>query len=126
MAFGIEDVERVVYAFLKAKRVEVNCARNLLMLATDIHDEAVVDEHPHVIVTEEFEVLARNVFERCLDLHGETVIMSLVTAASEIVKVGVQDSLFGIEVLEVIEQEEAAFWAGIVFLAKPETVILEL
>ena len=126
MAFCIEDVERIVDTFLKSERVEVHCAKDLRVLATDIHNEAVVDEHPHVVVTVEFKVLARNVFERGLNLHGETEIVSFVAFARKVIEVGVLEGLFGIEVFEIIEQEEPAFSAIVVFLAEPEAVILEL
>ena len=102
MAFGIEDVERIVVSFFKTECIQVYCSRNLGVLATDIHDKAVVDEHPYVIVTEEFEVLARNIFERGLDLHGESIVVSLSTARN-IVKVGIRYGPFGIKVLEVFK-----------------------
>ena len=125
MAFGVENMERIVLAFGKSERIEIDGAQNLGVLSADVHDEAVVDEHPHVIVAKEFEVLAGNVFERCLDLHRKAVVVPFAVGGDVVVE-RVLDGVFGIEVLEVVEQEEAAFGALVVFLPKPEAVVVKI
>ena len=75
MTFHVEDVEQVFLAFDESKGVEIDGTANLGVLAADIHDEPVVDEHPHIVVAVELEVLALHVFELGLNLHGETKVM---------------------------------------------------
>ena len=104
MAFGVENMERIVLAFGKSERIEIDGTQNLGVLSANVHDQAVVDEHPDVIVAKEFEVLARNVFERCLDLHRKAVVVSFAVGGDVVVE-RVLDGVFGIEVLEVVEQE---------------------
>ena len=122
LAFGVEYVEGVGLALGEPERVEVHGSEFLGVLPTDIDHQAVVDEHPHVVVAVEFKVLAGHVFELRLDLHGEPEVVVALVAAQGIVV----DVLYGtrlVEPAEVVEEEQPAFLAAVVPLAEPEAVV---
>ena len=125
MAFHVEDVERVFLAFDKPEGVEIHGAAHFGVLAADIHDEPVVDEHPHVVVALEFEFLSADVFELGLELHGEAEVVEA-TASVQVVVEDILDGLCGVEVFEVIQEEETLFRAAAVLLAEPVTLVVEL
>ena len=118
-------MERVSLARREVERIQVDSLSDFLVLATDIDDELVVDEYPDVIVAIEFKVLALDVDELGLDLHGEAVVVVTrdVVATAEGVVMRVFYGLCAIEPAEVIEQEETAFRAFVIFLTEPETII---
>ena len=104
------------------------------MLATDIHHELVVDEHPYVIVAQEFKVLARHIFELGLNGHGEAVVVISVSVffRKDAVVVRVRNRLRRIQVLEIIQQEHAAVvefvppgYVILVYFGKPESCAIQ-
>ena len=109
MAFGIENVEVVGFARSKAEGVQVYGTRDLSVLATDVYHQFVIDEHPHVVVTQEVEVLARNVFERGLHLHGKAEIMvCVIFTTSLLIIIRVRNSTCFVKILEIVQQEHTA------------------
>ena len=92
------------------------------MLAADIHHQLVVDEHPHIVVAQEFKVLARHVFEGGLDLHGKAVVVRPIVRGNIVVH-GVRHGTGRIEELEVVQEEKTSFRAFRIFLAEPESVV---
>ena len=103
--FREEYVERIDLAFLKPHRIEVHRTFHRVMAPADIHRKAVVDKHPHVIVTAELKVLPRNVLELRRNLHREAVIVP--AAAHVPVEFRVLHRLRGIQVLEIVNRVES-------------------
>ena len=120
-------MERISFSRRKSEIVQVNGLHDFPMLSPDIDDKFVVDKHPNVIIAVEFEILSLDVDKFRLDLHGESVIVETrnVVSAADGVVVRVFDGVGAIEPAEVVQQEQSAFRALVVFLPKPETVVRE-
>ena len=132
MTFCIEDMERIGFAFLKSQGIQVHGTGHLTMLTTDIHHQPVVDEHPDVIIAIEVEVLARHVFKRCLDLHGEAeVVTATIMSCRSRIVIGIRNGLRFVEILEIIQQEHTIFIDFVTlrngisrYFCKPETFVI--
>ena len=117
VAFGVENMEGISFAFGQSQLVQVDMAFSSMMLTTDVYDQLVVNEYPHVVIAQEFKILALHVFELGLDFHGESIVVSAhfdtVKAtirngdfsALDVVEHGVQNGLGGIQILEIIQEE---------------------
>ena len=95
------------------------------MLSADIHHKLVVDEHPHIVVTQEFKVLALHIFELGLERHGEAVVVSSVLFGIDVVVHRVRDfarRIRRIKILEIVQEEQTLFGAFGILLSKPESV----
>ena len=89
----MEEIEIVCGADGEAECVELDLAGCLLVHATDVDGELLVDEDPHVVVTKEAKGLAALVSEFELDLGCEeeivpTVLRRRVVGVVEAVAVG--------------------------------------
>ena len=122
VAFRIEDSERISLAFRQSESIQLDLSFLGLVLSADIHHKLVVDEHPHIVVTQEFKVLALHIFELGLERHGKAVVMSTVLFGIDVVVHRVRHRLRRIQILEVIQEEQTLFGAFGILLSKPESV----
>ena len=72
------------------------------MAPANVHDKAVIDKDPDVIVTTELEVLPLHVLELRRDLHRKTVIVT--APANRPVKLRVRYRPCRIEILEIVNR----------------------
>ena len=125
-----ENQERIFFAFNKTERIQIDSAFHRAVATTDIDHQAVVDEHPHIVIAAELEVLALDVLELGVNFHRETVI---VLAALNIpVEFRILNRLRRIEVFKVVNWIEARIHRVVAavrrfrHIGKPEAFGIEL
>ena len=125
MAFRIEDSERISFAFRQSESIQLDLSFLGLMLAADIHHKLIVNKHPHIVVAQEFEVLALHIFELGLECHGKAVVVGSVLFGIDVVVHRVRDlarRIRRIKILEIVQEEQPLFGAIGILLSEPETV----
>ena len=113
MTFHIENMEVVDFAGNKLVArilpdgIEIHSARHLAMLPANVYRQAVVDKHPHIVVTVKIKILPRNVFKRRLDFCGIAEVMLSDFCSLQLVVIRVRNRLRFVEKFKIVQQEHA-------------------
>ena len=120
-------MERIFNAFGESKRIQVDSPFDRTMTSADIHDQAIIDVYPHVVIAAEFEVLPLHIFELGRNLHGETVIVLLATSRQLVVPVELRVlyRFCRIEIFQVIDREKSAIFVRLRNIGEPETFLVQ-
>ena len=127
IAFREEYMERIFYAFGESKRIQVDSPFDWTVATANIHYQAVIDIHPHVVIAAEFKILTLHILELGRNLHGETVIVLLATSSQLVVpvKLRILYRLRGIEIFQVIDREKSAIFVRLRNVGEPETFLVQ-
>ena len=126
MTLGVENMERIGFAFRKSKRIQIHLAGYSVVLPTDIDYKLVIDEHPHIVIAQKFKLLSLHVFELRLDLHGKAVVVASHDRIAQYVVIHrIRHSLCAIQKQEIIQEEKSLFRAFRIFLPKPKAVFCQ-
>ena len=116
VAFGIENVERISFTLdqlqariVLADGIQVHGAFFGVMATADIHHQAVVDIHPHVVIAAELEILPLHVLELRRHLHGVAVVVLAALMFLVLVVLRVRNlarRIRRIEILEIVNRIE--------------------
>ena len=116
VAFGIENVERISFTLdqlqtriVLADGIQVHGAFFGVMAAADIHHQAVVNKHPHVVIAAELEILSLHVLELRRHLHGVAVVVLAALMFLVLVVLRVRNlarRIRRIEILEIVNRIE--------------------
>src|SRR6187551_701041 len=74
----------------RARAVFVTQDHAARLNAADVHRQLAVDEHPHVVVTAERELLATVVLKEIVELGGEVKVVTFVQVLTEAIRIVVE------------------------------------